>query len=58
MGRFWDVRDQSPTNVMSSPKSGRIGYAVFLDHIQTPELLRAHSVQLRTIIGKLLWVPR
>ena len=31
---------------MSLPKSVKIGYAVFLDHIHTPELLRAHSAQL------------
>jgi NADPH2:quinone reductase len=33
-------------DIMSLPKSIKIGYAVFLDHIHTPELLRAHSAQL------------
>ena len=31
---------------MSLPKSIKIGYAVFSDHIHTPELLRAHTAQL------------
>ena len=31
---------------MSLPKSIKIGYAVFFDHIHTPELLRARSAQL------------
>src|SRR5260370_9203739 len=31
---------------MSLPKSIKIGYAVFFDHIHTPELLRAHSARL------------
>jgi NADPH2:quinone reductase len=31
---------------MSLPKSIKIGYAVFFDHIPTPELLRARSAQL------------
>jgi len=31
---------------MSLPKSIKIGYAVFLDHIPTPEGLRARSAQL------------
>ena len=31
---------------MSLPKSIKIGYAIFFDHIPTPELLRAHSAQL------------
>ena len=35
-----------PLNIMSLPKSIKIGYAVFLDHIHTPELLRARSAQL------------
>jgi NADPH2:quinone reductase len=35
-----------PLDIMSLPKSIKIGYAVFLDHIHTPELLRAHSAQL------------
>jgi NADPH:quinone reductase len=36
-----------PLNIMMSlPKSIRIVYAVFSDHIHTPELLRAHSAPL------------
>jgi NADPH2:quinone reductase len=35
-----------PLDIMSLPKSIKIGYAVFSDHIHTPELLRRHSVQL------------
>ena len=35
-----------PREVMSLPKSIKIGYAVFFDHIYTPELLRARSVRL------------
>ena len=35
-----------PLDIMSLPKSIKIGYAVFLDHIHTPELLRAHSAGL------------
>ena len=35
-----------PLNIMSLPKSIRIGYAIFLDHIHTPALLRARSAQL------------
>jgi NADPH2:quinone reductase len=35
-----------PLDIMSLPKSIKIGYAVFLDHIHTPELLRARSAQL------------
>jgi NADPH2:quinone reductase len=31
---------------MSLPKSIKIGYAVFFDHIHTPELLRARSARL------------
>ena len=33
-------------DIMSLPKSIKLGYAVFFDHIPTPELLRAHSAQL------------
>ena len=33
-------------NIMSLPKSIKIGYAVYHDHIATPELLRARSAQL------------
>jgi NADPH2:quinone reductase len=35
-----------PLNIMSLPRSIKIGYAVFIDHIHTPELLRARSAQL------------
>jgi NADPH2:quinone reductase len=35
-----------PIDIMSLPKSIKLGYAVFADHIPTPELLRAHSAQL------------
>jgi NADPH2:quinone reductase len=35
-----------PIDIMSLPKSIKIGYATFFDHIPTPELLRAHSAQL------------
>ncbi len=35
-----------PLDIMSLPKSIKIGYAVFADHIHTPELLRRHTAQL------------
>lgn len=35
-----------PLDIMSLPKSIKIGYATFLDHIHTPELLRARAAQL------------
>ncbi|MEH2489673.1 quinone oxidoreductase family protein [Bradyrhizobium sp. AZCC 2230] len=35
-----------PLDIMSLPKSVKIGYATFLDHIHTPQLLRARSTQL------------
>jgi NADPH2:quinone reductase len=35
-----------PLDIMSLPKSIKIGYASFRDHIHTPELLRARSAQL------------
>jgi NADPH2:quinone reductase len=35
-----------PLNIMSLPKSIKLGYAVYRDHIHTPELLRARSAQL------------
>jgi NADPH2:quinone reductase len=44
---------------MSLPKSIKIGYAVFLDHIHTPELLRARAARLFDWIadGKLkVWI--
>ena len=31
---------------MSLPKSVKLGYAVFLDHVHTPELLRKHAGRL------------
>jgi NADPH2:quinone reductase len=31
---------------MSLPKSIKVGYATFLDHIHTPDLLRARSARL------------
>jgi len=35
-----------PLDIMSLPKSIKIGYAVFFDHVHTPALLRARSAQL------------
>jgi NADPH:quinone reductase len=35
-----------PLNIMSLPNSIKIGYAIFFDHIHTPELLRTRSAQL------------
>jgi len=35
-----------PLDLMSLPRSIKIGYATFFDHIATPDLLRARSVQL------------
>lgn len=35
-----------PLDIMSLPRSIKLGYAVFFDHIQTPELLRARTAQL------------
>jgi NADPH:quinone reductase len=35
-----------PLDIMSLPKSVKIGYATFFDHIHTPELLRARSERL------------
>ena len=35
-----------PIDIMTLPKSIKIGYAAFFDHIHTPELLRAHSAKL------------
>jgi NADPH2:quinone reductase len=44
-----------PIDIMSLPKSIKLGYATFFDHIHTPELLRARSAQLFDLIteGKL-----
>jgi NADPH:quinone reductase len=33
-------------DIMSLPKSIKIGYAVFSDHVRTPALLRKHAGQL------------
>jgi NADPH2:quinone reductase len=33
-------------DIMSLPKSIKLGYAVFMDHVHTPELLRRHTGQL------------
>ena len=35
-----------PIDLMSLPRSIKIGYTTFFDHIYTPELLRAHSARL------------
>jgi NADPH:quinone reductase len=35
-----------PLDIMSLPRSIKIGYATFFDHIHTPELLRARSERL------------
>ncbi|HEY0294407.1 MAG TPA: quinone oxidoreductase [Bordetella sp.] len=35
-----------PIDIMSLPRSIKIGYATFMDHIHTPELLRARSARL------------
>ena len=35
-----------PLDIMSLPKSIKIGYATFRDHIHTPDLLRARTAQL------------
>jgi NADPH2:quinone reductase len=35
-----------PLDIMSLPKSIKIGYGTFFDHIHTPELLRARSARL------------
>jgi NADPH2:quinone reductase len=35
-----------PLDIMSLPKSVKIGYAVFSDHIHSPELLREHAGRL------------
>lgn len=34
-----------PLDIMSLPRSIKIGYAVFFDHVRTPELLRAHAAR-------------
>jgi len=35
-----------PLDIMSLPKSVKLGYAVFLDHVHTHELLRKHAGRL------------
>src|SRR6202045_1817092 len=48
-----------PLDIMSLPKSIKIGYARYFDLVHTPELLRAHSAQLFAWIaeGKLkVWI--
>ncbi|MDP9095335.1 MAG: quinone oxidoreductase, partial [Pseudomonadota bacterium] len=35
-----------PLDIMSLPKSIKLGYAVFMDHVHTPELLRKNAGQL------------
>lgn len=35
-----------PLDIMSLPRSIKLGYAVFFDHIHTPQLLRARAAQL------------
>lgn len=35
-----------PINIMSLPRSIKIGYATFFDHIHTPDLLRIRTAQL------------
>jgi NADPH2:quinone reductase len=40
-----------PLDIMSLPRSIKIGYAVFSDHIHTPALLRKHVAQLFDWIG-------
>jgi hypothetical protein len=35
-----------PLDIMSLPKSVKLGYAVFLDRVQTPELLRKNAGRL------------
>lgn len=46
-------------DIMTLPRSVKIGYAVFFDHIHTPELLRKHTRQLFDWIreGSLLIAP-
>jgi NADPH2:quinone reductase len=41
-----------PIEIMSLPKSVKLGYAVFLDHVHTPELLRKHADRLFEWIRK------
>jgi len=39
-------------DIMSLPRSIKLGYAVFFDHIPTPELLRVHSARLFSWIAE------
>jgi NADPH2:quinone reductase len=41
-----------PLDIMSLPRSIKIGYATFFDHIHTPELLRAHGAAVRLDCGR------
>ena len=41
-----------PLDIMSLPKSIKLGYAVFSDHIHTPALFRTHAQQLFRWIGE------
>ena len=41
-----------PLDIMSLPKSIKLGYAVFSDHIHIPALFRAHAQQLFRWIGE------
>lgn len=39
-------------DIMSLPRSIKLGYAVFFDHIHTPELLRSRTARLFDWIGE------
>jgi NADPH:quinone reductase len=41
-----------PIDIMSLPKSIKLGYAVFMDHVSTPELLRRHTARLFEWVSK------
>jgi NADPH2:quinone reductase len=41
----------SAIDIMSLPKSIKLGYAVFSDHIATPELLRERAARLFDWVG-------
>lgn len=41
-----------PLNIMQLPKSIKLGYAIFFDHIHTPQLLRERAKQLFDWIGE------
>jgi NADPH:quinone reductase len=41
-----------PIEIVSLPKSVKLGYAVFLDHVHTPKLLRKHADRLFEWIRK------